>query len=57
MEDTLHRKVLVGKNTIEFFSSVEGVAESFPIQSAKDVSQVLSNLAVTAIFLDDLKDD
>ena len=27
------------------------------IQSAKDVSQVLSNLAVTAIFLDDLKDD
>jgi len=37
MEDTLHRKVLVGKNTIEFFSSVEGVAESFPIQSAKDV--------------------
>ena len=27
------------------------------IQSAKDVSQILSNLAVTAIFIDDLKDD
>lgn len=27
------------------------------IQSAKDVSQILSNLAVTAIFVDDLKDD
>lgn len=27
------------------------------IQSAKDVSQILSNLAVTAIFIDDLSDD
>jgi polysaccharide export outer membrane protein len=27
------------------------------IQSAKDVSQILSNLAVTAIFIDDLQDD
>ena len=27
------------------------------IQSAKDVSQILSNLAVTAIFVDDLQDD
>jgi len=27
------------------------------IQSAKDVSQILSNLAVTAIFIDDVADD
>ena len=27
------------------------------MQSAKDISQILSNLAVTGIFLDDLKDD
>lgn len=27
------------------------------IQSAKDISQILSNLAVTGIFLDDLRDD
>lgn len=27
------------------------------IQSAKDISQILSNLAVTGIFLDDIKDD
>ncbi len=27
------------------------------MQSAKDISQILSNLAVTAIFVDDLKDD
>lgn len=27
------------------------------IESAKDISQILSNLAVTAIFLDDIRDD
>jgi len=27
------------------------------IQSAKDISQILSNLAVTAIFIDDVRDD
>ncbi len=27
------------------------------IQSAKDVSQILSNLAVTGIFLQDIRDD
>lgn len=27
------------------------------IQSAKDISQILSNLAITAIFLDDVRDD
>jgi polysaccharide export outer membrane protein len=27
------------------------------IQSAKDVSQILSNLAITALFIDDVKDD
>jgi len=27
------------------------------IESAKDISQILSNLAVTGIFLDDVRDD
>lgn len=27
------------------------------MQSAKDVSQILSNLAITAIFMDDVRDD
>ena len=27
------------------------------IQSARDVSQILSNLAITGIFLDDIRDD
>lgn len=27
------------------------------MQSAKDISQILSNLAVTGIFLDDIRDD
>ena len=27
----------MGKKTIEFFSSIEGVTEAFPIQQAKEV--------------------
>jgi polysaccharide export outer membrane protein len=27
------------------------------IESAKDISQILSNLAISAIFIDDVRDD